>query len=321
MPLPAQGSRSWICIPAFLGNFGCFPRDLGMSGSLRWDPGIPGSWIPGQEQLPGGKITWKSHFSLLLRSFPWLGRKNKVEKPFFPGFWRDFSMDLVSRQFPGGKITWKSRFSLVWAGLELVPPAPARVWDGFGNIWNQNPGRGVLALFLSPGMSGNCSKVGFSPKSPFWIPGAGMGEIFLGGKIPNPRLWSSWEPGMNPVNWIPVINWIPIVPGRPEPWKTREWGKLGEEETPSIWGKSRENPDFDPKLNQPRVPRERREPKSLRGFFYPKKKKEKIPGKGENRSKKIPPAPLFPFSHFQLLPAFPFLGKSPVSVINCNIFF
>lgn len=73
MPLLARGSRLWICIPAFLG---CFPRDLGVPGSLGWDLGdsrIPRLPLDGDEQLPGGKITWKSQFSLIFNGiFPWI---------------------------------------------------------------------------------------------------------------------------------------------------------------------------------------------------------------------------------------------------------
>lgn len=184
-------------------------------GKIVGNPFFPGfeqliSMVQEAQQLPAGKITGKSRFCLVLSGiFPCFVRKNKVENPFFLGFGRDFSMDPPAERFPEAKImekpfspgfewdfsmfweikiTWKIRFSLVlgWPGA-----GPAGVWGGFGNpgliphLWNapkwdfpQN------SLFWK----------GFSPLLPLE---PGWGKIFfffLGwGKIPNPRLWSSWE--------------------------------------------------------------------------------------------------------------------------------
>lgn len=181
MPLSAQGSHSWICIPAFLGNFGCFPRDLGMSGSLRWDPGDSRIADPKAGAAPG--------------------RKNHLEKPIFPGL-----------GWPGAGSSG-SRQGLGWIWEYLEPKSQEGHPGPIPEPWNE---RELL-------------QSGIFPKIPILDPWSRDGGDFLGGEIPNPRLWSSWEPGMNPVNWIPVINWIPVVP--------RSLGKTGRGGDPLNLGK------------------------------------------------------------------------------------
>lgn len=76
----------WGILGVFPGSWGCLAPWDGMQV-------IPGLWIPRQEQLRGGKITWKSRFSLVLsRIFPWIGwmcssqEEKQPGKAFFPRF-------------------------------------------------------------------------------------------------------------------------------------------------------------------------------------------------------------------------------------------
>lgn len=143
-----------------------------------------------------------------------------MEKSFFLGFEQDFSVDffpVAAEQFPEGKIMEKPfflgfewDFSMFWEEKKhlekLVLGWPgagsARVWGGFGNIWNQTQQE-------HPGLIPNLWNVpellqsGISPQIPFLgrvfltpPPGARMGGIFFWGwksQILGSGAAKSWE--------------------------------------------------------------------------------------------------------------------------------
>lgn len=227
---------------------------------------------------------------------------------------------------------WKSCFSLVLSGifpcfgrkscfLGWPGAGPTRVWGGFGNIWNQtqqeHPGL-IPTLWNVPELlqigifpQNSLFGKGFSPLLPL-EPGWGRFFFFWGGKIPNPRLWSSREPGINSINWIPVINWISVVLGSPELWKAQEWGRetgrglgsprspLKSPSAPPIWVKSQEKFNFDPNFPaSPQILTDQGKLNHLPVDFLKSKKRKKNPKKGEIGKKKIQnqtPAPIL--SHF-----------------------